>query len=414
MSRCTCTRALTVLVATAIVVAGRTALHAQPTDAGPLRSARALATAGGRTESLALLEDRLAHTPGDLDARFLRGLVLSWERRFDESRRDLRAVLAQAPSHTDARLALANVEWWSEAYARLDEVAREGETLEPHEVRWPIYRARALAGQARYDEARTVLNGVLQRDAGSSEARALRDQIASQLRPWTATTSVNRSWFSDGRDAWTEAETSVARRLHFGHTSVRLGLAQRGPVADRLMEWAVTARVSPKTSVAATAGAAETRTLYPAHRIGFDVNHGFGAGIEASLGWRRLHFARAATIYNATVAKYLGAWMISGRASYVPPAATNRTAAFGLHVRRSFGRDGQSYAGVSLGRGFVRDELRSTVDLATYDARTAHAELRTTVSARWRLGLSGGTAMQATGRRHVRQHSLSALFDVVF
>src|SRR5689334_8877694 len=73
--------------------------------------ARAAASAGRRAEGIALLEQHLASSPRDVDARLVYGLILSWDGQYDRARTALSDVLAQAPDYLDARVALMNVEW---------------------------------------------------------------------------------------------------------------------------------------------------------------------------------------------------------------------------------------------------------------------------------------------------------------
>src|SRR4051794_28479945 len=63
-----------------------------PEPQDPVRAARELATSGHRAEALLLLDQRLAEKPSDSDARVLRGVILSWESRYDEARGDLQQV----------------------------------------------------------------------------------------------------------------------------------------------------------------------------------------------------------------------------------------------------------------------------------------------------------------------------------
>ena len=96
-----------------------------------------------------LLETQLKARPRDVDARLLYGLVLSWSGLYDDARRELEQVLVQAPGYTDARVALANVEWWSGHYERLQQVAGDGRRRQPEDTRWLVYEARALEGLGR-------------------------------------------------------------------------------------------------------------------------------------------------------------------------------------------------------------------------------------------------------------------------
>src|SRR5689334_14495356 len=105
--------------------------------------ARAAAADGRRAEGITLLEQHLATSPRDVDARLVYGLILSWDGQYDRARAALREVLAQAPEYMDARVALMNVEWWS----------------------------------GHNDAAREQVNLVLSKDAGNTQARLVQQRL---------------------------------------------------------------------------------------------------------------------------------------------------------------------------------------------------------------------------------------------
>ena len=70
-----------------------------------------------------MLESHLANSPRDVDARLLYGVVLSWDGRYDDAGRELRRVLDQTPTYNDARVALANMAWWTGDYSELHDLA---------------------------------------------------------------------------------------------------------------------------------------------------------------------------------------------------------------------------------------------------------------------------------------------------
>ncbi len=73
--------------------------------------ARAASAEGRRAEALMLLEDHLADSPQDVDARLTYGLMLSWDGKFAQARTQLQRVLATSPDYGDAKVALMNVEY---------------------------------------------------------------------------------------------------------------------------------------------------------------------------------------------------------------------------------------------------------------------------------------------------------------
>jgi hypothetical protein len=161
-----------------------------------LALARQLASGNRRSESLALLEKRLEQTPGDVDARLLYGLVLSWERRFDDARRQLTAVLAAAPGYADARYALGNVELWSGHPDRAESLAREGPGRDPNDNRLLLLRARALRDQRRDAEAVAEARQVLAREPANQDTKELVDSMPEAALPWTVTFTETHEWFS--------------------------------------------------------------------------------------------------------------------------------------------------------------------------------------------------------------------------
>jgi len=157
-----------------VMLAGAVPASAQV--AGAPQRAREAATAGRRPEALALLASHLAVSPRDVDARLLYGLVLSWERRYDEAQRELRQVLKEAPQYTDARVALMNVEWWS------------GRARDAHET------ADRILARETTDRDRFVAMGA-PREAVEVSGNVKFDQpVSSNVRASTSTGSI----FFDG------------------------------------------------------------------------------------------------------------------------------------------------------------------------------------------------------------------------
>ena len=94
-----------------LVLVCRRGRRSRPTERHP--RARAAAAEDRRADGIALLEQHLAASPRDVDARLVYGLILSWDGQYDRARTAFQDVLAQTPGYFDARLALMNVEWWS-------------------------------------------------------------------------------------------------------------------------------------------------------------------------------------------------------------------------------------------------------------------------------------------------------------
>ncbi|HSN67929.1 MAG TPA: YaiO family outer membrane beta-barrel protein, partial [Thermoanaerobaculia bacterium] len=229
---------------------------------------------------LTLLEARLAEAPEDGDARTLYGIVLSWDARYDDARRELRRVIEEDPANLDARLALVRVEIWAN----------------------------------RGDAAGALIAESLERFPGDAELLALRNQIRRNPPARETRAGVALDEPEPG-DAWREIFASVSLPTSFGPLIARAGRAERG--GDEGIEIAADAypRIDPKTYVWLQASIADDSTVYPDWRLGAEVYRTFARAWEGSVGYRRLEFDDPADVLTASIGRYVGSWLIFHAAS---------------------------------------------------------------------------------------------------
>jgi len=327
--------------------------------------ARAAASAGDRPAGLALLESHLAGSPRDVDARLVYGLILSWEGRYDQARQALQDVLAQSPDYLDARVALMNVEWWS----------------------------------GRLTEARELVRAVLSRDAGNTQARHVQQRLDARTRPWSMGVSYSHDTFNDQRESWQESAISVGRETPIGSLLVRGSQADRFGLTDQQVdvEFYPTFRAGTYAFVGVGIGA--DKILYPENRVSVDLYQALGGGFELSGGYRRLAFAEVTHIYLATLTKYAGDWMLTGKAFLVPDARLGDAWSYHGNLRRYFGAAGTSFIGAGYSHGFSREEPRGTGDLIRVNGDTVRGQAEIDLSDRFRFSLSGSTSRQERALR---------------
>jgi YaiO family outer membrane protein len=335
------------------------ALAASPVAAQQDVLARAR-NAPSRAEGLSILATHLAETPRDVDARLLYGLMLSWEGRYDDARRELEQVLAQTPDYLDARMGLANVEWWT----------------------------------GRIREARAHVDQVLQREPGHPQARVLRQRLDASDRPWTLGLSAAYDRFNDGRGAWHEQFLSLSRQTPIGALVFRGSRAERFARRDEQFEIEFYPTFRPGTYAFIGVGAAPDRTLYPETRFSADLYQNIGRGFEVSGGYRRLDFGTVTNIYLATLTKYVGNWMLTGKLYHVPGAGRLDSNSGHVVARRYFGSDGTSFVGIGFSHGLNREEIRGLGDLATLDHDTLRGQVDALVHPRMRLQFDLSTSRQ--------------------
>lgn len=322
--------------------------------------ARAAADAGNRPAGLALLETHLAGAPRDVDARLVYGLILSWEGRYDESRKALQDVLAQAPDYLDARVALMNVEWWS----------------------------------GRVAEAREQVRAVLSREPGNAQARHVQQRLDARIRPWSLGVGYTRDTFNDEREPWQETALTLGRETPVGSLIVRGSQADRFGLTDQQVDVEFYPTFRPGTYAFVGVGVGADQVLYPESRVSFEIYQSLGHGLELSGGYRRLAFADHTDIYLTTLTKYAGNWMVTGKAMYVPNDVLGDTWSYHAQVRRYFGAAGTSFVGAGYSHGFSREEPRGAGDLIRVNADSLRGQADIDVTDRVQVVVAASRSRQ--------------------
>lgn len=321
--------------------------------------ARAAAADGRRAEGIALLEQHLTTTPRDVDARLVYGLILAWDGNYDAARVALGEVLAEAPDYLDARVALMNVEWWS----------------------------------GRLDAARDLNRAVLARDPGNPQARLVKQRLDARRRPWNVGVMFTGDSFSDDRDAWQELSLTLERETPLGTMFLRGSRADRFGLTDEQVDLEFYPVFRAGTYAFVGVGMGADDLLYPGHRLSFDLYQSLGRGFEISGGMRHLAFAEPTDLYVATLSKYIGNWMLTGKASVVPDQVVGDAWSYHGTVRRYFGGSGASYFGAGYSYGFSREEPRGAGDLIRVVADTVRAQFELDLP-RLTLSLSASTSRE--------------------
>jgi YaiO family outer membrane protein len=374
---------------------------------------RKLAVSGDRKAAIALLEQGLAASPRDVDARLIYGIVLSWEGRYDEARRELDRVLETAPDYTDAREALIRVELWAGNPERAEALAAEGQRRRPAHAYFLLSRVRALIHLRRDKEAFAFVTNFLRLEPGNKEALALREQLEVTLRTWRAGFDRSSVLFSGGVGAWHETGVTFRGMTRWGRAGARFASATRFGYRSQLMELDAYPRIRPGTYLYIAGAYSPDRQLFPAYRFAGEVFQTLGHGFEGSAGFRRFRFAEPFTMYTGSLARYFGDYWISGR-TFVSHDETGVSASMQFTVRRYFS-DYEKYVAFRYGRGASPFEVRSANEYEVLRSHSFAAE----VSGRFgsRLGYRGTVGFGTQDRvraNAIRQYVLDGSLDYRF
>jgi tetratricopeptide (TPR) repeat protein len=254
-------------------------------DDDPIATARRLATGGNRPAALRLLENRLAEHPADSDARLLRGIILSWDGRYVEARREIETVIEKHRDYSDALCALIRVEVWSGHAGQAAVLAREALRRNPRDPALLMEQAKVLRTLGRNHEAVDSLRQLRAIDPRNQEALRQERDLGAAIRSWMATFDQSVEWFSDGRDPWREQQFQLERQTGMGALIARFSQANRFSLSGRQVEIDAYPHLRAGTYAYLNLGYSPDRRLYPGYRFGTDLYQTLGHGWEASAGF---------------------------------------------------------------------------------------------------------------------------------
>jgi tetratricopeptide (TPR) repeat protein len=183
--------------------------------------------AGDNARALALYDEVLAADSDDVHALVRSGMLLSWDRRFDDALARYDRALALDPKEPKARLERGKVFLWSRQYDKAREAFGTLLAEDPSQREARLAMARANAWDGRQAEAREHYQRVL--DAEPNDPEALLG--VAQTWAWSGKGSAARPYFERAlaaRPGMKEAEIGLAYLdLDAGDTSSAAARAKR-------------------------------------------------------------------------------------------------------------------------------------------------------------------------------------------
>jgi tetratricopeptide (TPR) repeat protein len=132
--------------------------------------------------ALAIVDQRLADVPEDLEAHGWRGRLLAWKGRWSEGETEYRFVLKGVPTDTEMLTGLADVLLWEQKYNESLQTLDQARKLSPSDPEILSRRARVLALLGRTPEARLEYKQTLLFDSQNTDARTGLDSLRADTK----------------------------------------------------------------------------------------------------------------------------------------------------------------------------------------------------------------------------------------
>lgn len=352
--------------------------------------ARKLAFSGQRAEAIALCRAALQRSPAYHDIRILVGRIHAWEGRYDEGRAELQQVLRAEPGHLDGRLALADLELWSDHPQAALALCDEGLALHPAQPQLLFRKARAQKALGAYSEALAAARLAQAADPNLFEARQFIENLAELTQRSKVSLNATYDRFDRTFDPWRMTSLSLAHRFDAGSLIGRINRAERFGDTGHQVEVDAYPRWVDGTYFYLNAGFSESG-IFPHRRYGAEIYHNFPKGIEGSLGLRHLRFSASnVTIYTGSLGKYWGDYLFTFRAN-ATPSSIGASKSGSVSARRYFG-DGENHLTLTLGSGVSPDQPNPSAEILNLRSRKAGLAAQGWIHRR--LILSGGVSYE--------------------
>jgi tetratricopeptide (TPR) repeat protein len=132
--------------------------------------------------ALAIVDQRLADAPEDLEAHGWRGRLLAWKGRWSEGETEYKLVLEKVPNDTDILTGLSDVLLWQKNYTEALQTLDQARTISPSDPEILSRRARVLALLGRTPEARSEYQQTLLFDKHNADARTGLDGLSENTK----------------------------------------------------------------------------------------------------------------------------------------------------------------------------------------------------------------------------------------
>lgn len=345
---------------------------------------------GNREKARKYLRAALAKSPNYSDVRIFLGRTYSWDGSRDDARKEFKIVLAEEPDNMEAMSALADVEIWDDKYEAALEVCNKGLRIQSNDEDLLYRKAKALKGLNREKEAIAALQSLFAVNAQHKEGRELLESIDAAGIRNLISLSYSQDWFKDGfQDPAHFGYLQYGRRTSRGSLFLRYNHAERFNSSGNQFEIDLYPSITRWGYLYLNYGHSET-SLFPQNRYGAELYFKLPRAFEGSVGFRYLHFGPGsdATLYTATLGKYIGNYWLSAR-TFLTPGGAGLSNSYIVQARRYL-NNAESYIGIVGGFGFSPDFTSSNAtdrnipgNVATLRSRRVGIDIQKTFGINW-------------------------------
>lgn len=347
-------------------------------DGSDFQAARKLAFEGKREEARNLCYKIIEQKPDYHDARILIARTFSWDKNFEEGRKELQIVLDKDYDNKDAIMAFIDLENWAGDLSKALFYCDYGQSFYPREEDLLIKKIKIQQANSLEAKSLQTINELLEINPGNQEAIQLFKAYKSSTRKYTLIVEHDFEHFSEPYTRrWHVSSFQLARRNSWGSVIGKINLGDLVNSDESLwsndiskqFELDAYPRISSTNYMYLNYGFSPDN-LFPEHRAGAEFYQKLPNKFEASAGMRFMRFDGSSGnknvyIYTGSFGKYYRNYWFNLRGYFTPK--NNDFSRSVLFTARRYLRNAKQYISAELGTGTSPDEARGNVsNLDTY------------------------------------------------
>lgn len=332
-----------------------TTVHAQdPVYQGnpdkSFENARNLAFNQQRAKAQDTLRFILTKYPNYHDVRSFLASTYSWDKNYDDARKEYNYILNLNPTRKETWIGSINNELWSNNPQKaLEKVNTALMHFEDDEDLWYL-KAKSLENSRREDEALVTINDLINKYPTNQKAIDYKNSLIQKTRYNSIGLSSELNLYSDVFDPAQEYALKFGRKTSLGSLIGRVNINKR--FNDTGIQFELDAYPKITNGVYAYLNFGYSNTaLFPDYRHGAELHFSLPNSMDASLGYRALHFGNSTTkMFTGSLGLYKGNYYLYFRPYFTPnDAGVSKSGTINI---RKYKSDKDNFIGLSVGLGY--------------------------------------------------------------
>ena len=342
---------------TLVLIAISSTLFAQKKNNDPINSLseiKRLVSNKQRGQAVLLCQSILVDRPNYHDIRVYLGRIYSWEKRYDDARKELLRVLLKKPKHKEAFEAIINVEMWSGNYLEALQFLNTVLNLYPVNETFLFQKVKVLHKLERTDSASETILELLELNPSHKEANEFEQKLKISKKINAVAVSYELDVFNKIFDPRHLLFVSLLRKTKYGTVIGRASVAKRFGKEGFQYEIDAYPRIRSGTYAYLNFGVSYS-TLFPSRRYGIELYQKLPKSFEFSAGLRYLEFTSSSPkIITGSIGKYYKNYWFSLR-PYFTPKSYGTSTSVNLTIR-NYLKNANNFLALTLGIGVSPDE----------------------------------------------------------